>query len=174
MKSCWRTFRPFLRLFAITPGRAEPLAIAQLQSHKRRERAAVPFLLQIKSERDGGTFPTISAYDRNAERWIHSLRLIVILKLAVPDVTETHRVSVILEHQPASRRMGMIDRECLVQGLAHQLRVIVNYNAVVHDRDAAGLRQLAIRESGGGEKDIIGLPFAGLSAGVHQRRVLSV
>jgi hypothetical protein len=64
--------------------------------------------------------------------------------------------------------------DVLVLRGAHDLRVVLHADAIHKGRDVGGFHHLAVLQLRGGEDDVIDLPLAGGTHGVHQRRRLAI
>src|SRR5258707_15765944 len=90
-------------------------------------------------------------------------------QLADPDVPEADRVRMVLQPERQLVRVRRVRRPRLVRGGPAQLAVVLDEHAVEKDGHARRRENLARGvEARGAEHDILGLPLAGRTRGVHE------
>src|SRR5947207_1357829 len=80
----------------------------------------------------------------------------------------------ILEHQRLLCRLRAVLREFAVHGAAGEFLPVMQKNSVQEHRQVRQLHEFRSLEAWRLEHDVVGLPFAGLSRGIRQRRPLTV
>src|SRR5882762_10095080 len=99
----------------------------------------------------------------------------LVLQLPDPDVPVARRVTVVLQEEGKPVRMRLVVRTRGVHGPAGDDRIVLHQRPVVQHRYPRRVVYRTIRrEPGAVENDVVRLPLAGGSAGVHERRGLSV
>src|SRR5436853_7910194 len=81
----------------------------------------------------------------------------------------------ILQRERQFLRRRFVQRAFAVRGGAGELDVVLYQNAVVKNGRACGTRQLSCRvKTRTVKNNVVGLPFARRTRGVHQRRILAI
>ena len=117
--------------------------------------------------------PKRPSANRRCGRPVSALRRLV-LQFPDPDIAETDRVQVVLQHDRAAT-VGDRFREADEFRRAEDQRVVLDQHAVVqHGDPSVRVQRTVVLEPGRRVDDVVGVPFARFLAGVDQRGRLQI
>ena len=172
-----------------------PVVVKRLGLHRPAPTAftGIRFLFQIFASSCAKTdiYPYFTIYrpgssgrSRRVHRTLYQLpafevsisgQIWLLRQLAYPDVAKAHRVAVVLQTDWQLVIVTIVFGFLLMCRQALDFDIVLNDNAVVqHGNPGRPHTLAALVKYRTQETDIVGLPFAGLTAGVDYRRLLTI